>query len=257
MKYAETAPVLSKKNIAAGIWDMELYCPKAAAEAVPGQFVDIKAEGFTLRRPISICGIDKDKGTLRIVFEERGKGTAQIARVNVGECLDIIAPLGHGFELLDKSSKAVMIGGGIGTPPMLPLAQHYGENASVIFGFRNSRAVILKDDVIKAGAELILCTDDGSEGRKGFVTDALADLLSQSKPDIIYACGPMIMLKRIAQAAKDNGIRCQISLEERMACGVGACLGCACVTKQDGEKVYRHVCKNGPVFEAEEVAFDE
>ncbi|MBQ8979063.1 MAG: dihydroorotate dehydrogenase electron transfer subunit [Oscillospiraceae bacterium] len=254
MKFAGPAPIIKKKNIAKGIWDMILYCPEMAGEAVPGQFVNIKADGFTLRRPISICGIDRDKGTLRIVFEVRGKGTGAIADACEGQFLDIVAPLGHGFDLL-SDKKAVIIGGGIGTPPMVPLAQHYGENAKVICGFRNSTAVILQDDMKDTRAEVLLCTDDGSAGRKGFVTDALDEVLARFSPDIIYACGPMVMLRRIADRAEKEGIRCQISLEERMACGVGACLGCACVTKEDDKTVYKHVCKNGPVFEAKEVVF--
>lgn len=255
MKYACLAPIIRKTNISKGIWDMEILCPDAAREAVPGQFVDILAEGYTLRRPISICGIDRDKGTLRIVFEVRGKGTAVISQKEVGSSLDIIAPLGHGFDLLDTDKRAVIIGGGIGTPPMVPLAQHYGANATVIFGFRDARAVILKEDIERTGADMILCTDDGTSGRKGFVTDALDDVLKTLRPDIIYACGPMVMLRRIAERAAKDDIRCQISLEERMACGVGACLGCACVTRQDDKTVYKHVCKNGPVFDAKEVVF--
>ena len=249
-------PIIKKTTLAKEIYDFTILCPEIAAAAVCGQFVNIRAEGFMLRRPISICGIDREKGTLRIVFEVRGNGTKELSSLNEGDLIDIIAPLGgNGFDLLDKDKKAVIIGGGIGNPPMLPIAQHYGSNSVVISGFRNAAAVILQEDFAKTGAETVLCTDDGSAGRKGFVTDALAEQLEKSKPDIIYACGPAVMLKRIVEAAEKYGVRCQVSLEERMGCGVGACLVCACRTIRDGKEFYSHICKDGPVFEGKEVIF--
>ena len=259
MKYTQGLyPIISKKSIAAEIYDMTILCPDVADAAQCGQFVNIKADGFMLRRPISICGIDKEKGTLRIIFEVRGKGTKALSQLSEGQMIDIVAPLGgRGFTLLDKSKKAVIIGGGIGNPPMLPIAEHYGENSVVISGFRNAAAVILQNDFSKTGAETILCTDDGSAGRKGFVTDALNNVLSTEKPDIIYACGPSVMLKKIIATAKEYGVRCEVSLEERMGCGVGGCLVCVCRTIRDGDEYYAHVCKDGPVFNAEEVLFDD
>lgn len=259
MKYTQGCyPVIEKKAVARGIFDMTVHCPEIAEIAAPGQFVNIRAEGFSLRRPISICEIDKDKGNIRLVFEVRGEGTAKISEINAGGLIDIIAPLGgNPFALLDRSAKAVTIGGGIGVPPMLALAGYYNNNCTSIIGFRSADAVILKKDFERTGAQTILCTDDGTAGQKGFVTDALNALLSTDKPDIIYACGPAVMLKRIAAIAKEHNIHCQVSLEERMGCGVGACLVCACRTIRDGEEFYAHVCKDGPVFEAEEVMNDE
>lgn len=259
MKYTQGVyPIISKKSIAAEIYDMTILCPEVAYAAACGQFVNIRVEGFMLRRPISICGIDKDKGTLRIVFEVRGKGTKALSQLSEGDMIDIVAPLGgRGFTLLDSSKKAVIIGGGIGNPPMLPIAEHYGANSVVISGFRNASAAILQKDFAKTGAEVILCTDDGSAGRKGFVTDALAECLEKEKPDIIYACGPGVMLKRIIAQAKNAGVKCEVSLEERMGCGVGSCLVCVCRTIRDGEEYYAHVCKDGPVFDSEEVLFDD
>ena len=149
-----------------------------------------------------------------------------------------------------------MIGGGIGVPPLLQTAAQYGENATAIIGFRNAAAVILKEDFEKNGNHVILCTDDGTAGRHGFVTAALEELLEKETPDLICACGPMPMLRIVAGIAEKKGIECEISLEERMACGVGACLGCACKTrKSDGTEGYSHVCKNGPVFNSKEVVF--
>ena len=247
-------PIIKKTASAKGIFDITVLCPEIAALAEAGQFAQVLAEGFFLRRPISICGIDKQAGTIRLVFEVRGSGTEVISHLNVGENIDIMAPLGHGFTKID--GKAVCIGGGIGVPPMLGIASLYGPDATVITGFRNAAAVILQEDFKAAGCYTILCTDDGSAGIHGFVTTALEQHLQSNKTDIIYACGPMPMLKAVAAMAEKNGIRCEVSLEQRMACGVGACLGCACRTLVNGEEKFRHVCKDGPVFDAREVVFD-
>ncbi len=248
-------PVTEKKAVAKGIFDFTISCKEVAEIAQCGQFVHVAAEGFMLRRPISICDIDKEKGTIRIVFEVRGKGTEKISDIKKGDLIDMIAPLGKGFKILEKGKKAVCIGGGIGTPPMVAVAKEYGENATVISGFRSASAVILQEDFKAQGNNTILCTDDGTAGMKGFVTTALEECLDKEKPDIIYACGPSAMLKAVVDIAKKNGVYCQVSLEERMGCGVGACLVCACKVVKDGEEFYAHVCKDGPVFSAEEVVF--
>ncbi len=248
--------IVSKKALAKGIFDIEVCCPEIAAEAQAGQFAQIAAEGFFLRRPISICEINGDRGTIRFVFEVRGGGTEKLSQLNTGDLIDIIAPLGNGFKYAD-GGKAVCVGGGIGVPPMLGIAQLYGKNATSICGFRNASAAILQDDFEKAGCKTLLCTDDGSAGIKGFVTDALKQEIESEKPDIIYACGPMPMLKAVANIAEENGIECEVSLEQRMACGVGACLVCACLTVKDGKQIHSHVCKDGPVFDSKEVVFGE
>lgn len=250
-------PIVEKKSIAKGMYDIKIYCPHIAKNALPGQFAQVSAEGYFLRRPISICDIDKENGTIRLVFEIRGKGTEKIAELNKGDMIDIIAPLGNGFKVLEKSKKAVCIGGGIGTPPMVGIAKEYGENATVISGFRNASAVILQEDFKKENCKTVLCTDDGSAGNKGFVTDAFVEEINNQKPDIVYACGPMIMLKNITKICEENNIYCQVSLEQRMACGVGACLVCVCRTVKDGQEFNSHVCKDGPVFDSKEVVFDE
>lgn len=254
MKYTQGQYIITEKAaIAREIYSFTIACPEIAAVAAPGQFVHIRAKGFTLRRPISICGINREKGTLRIVFEVRGEGTAELAKLNAGELIDMLAPLGHGFTVDSGFNNVVLIGGGIGTPPMLPLAAAYGSRATAISGFRNASAVILQEDFAKTGAETILCTDDGSAGIHGFVTAPFAELAAKGGIDAVYACGPMPMLKGIAEICKDNDIFCEISLEERMACGIGACLGCACRTLRSDEEYFAHVCKDGPVFNAKEV----
>lgn len=254
MKYTQGKYIIAEKSaIARNIYSFTISCPEIAQVAVPGQFVHIRIGSFTLRRPISICGIDPIKGTLRIVFEIRGEGTSAIADLNKGDVIDMLAPLGHGFTVNPDFKKVILIGGGIGTPPMLPLAKAYGEKAVAISGFRNASAVILQEDFAAAGAETILCTDDGSAGIHGFVTQPLEELVRNGGVDAVFACGPTPMLKRITEICKENSIYCEISLEERMACGIGACLGCACKTKRNDEEYFAHVCKDGPVFKAEEV----
>ena len=248
-------PIAEKAAIAKGVFDLTVKCPEIAADAEAGQFAQIAAEGFFLRRPISICYIDKINGTIRFVFEVRGHGTEKISELNKGDLIDIIAPLGKGFKVIE-GGHAVCIGGGIGTPPMVGIAKAYGENATVISGFRPSSIAILQDDFKALGAETILCTDDGSAGIHGFVTEALKTCLESKKPDIIYACGPMPMLKGIVSIAEEYGIETQVSLEQRMACGVGACLGCVCRTVKDGKEIFSHVCKDGPVFDSKEVDFN-
>lgn len=249
-------PVVRKVACAKQTFDFTIHCPDIAKMAQAGQFVHVKANNFTLRRPISICQIDSQKGDIRIVMEVRGDGTSQIAQTPEGGLLDVMGPLGHGFQLLDSCKAAVVVGGGIGVPPMLQTAIHYGNNALAILGFRSASAAILEEDFQSAGCQVELCTDDGTKGKKGFVTQALKEYLEHSKPSIIYACGPLPMLKGVASLAKEYGVRCQVSMEERMGCGIGACLVCACRTKRsNGEEGFSHVCKNGPVFEAEEVVF--
>lgn len=255
MRYTQGKyPIIKKQAIAAGIFDLTILCKEIAEIAVAGQFVHVLAVGHSLRRPISIASINNEKGTIRIIFEVRGKGTGEISKLNEGELIDMVAPLGgRGFKLLEPDKKAICIGGGIGTPPMLALAEYYGKNATMISGFRNSSIAILQKDFLSTGANAILCTDDGSAGRKGFVTDTLKECLINEKPDIIYACGPHQMLKAIVAIADENKIMTQVSMEERMGCGVGACLVCACKTVRNGEEYMAHVCQDGPVFDSKEV----
>ncbi len=255
MKYIQGKyRIIEKKAIACQMYSFLIECPEVAEVAKPGQFVHILPTGYTLRRPISICGIDKNKGTLRIVFEVRGEGTEEISELNQNELIDMLAPCGNGFTLNENYKKVALVGGGIGTPPMLPLAEFYGEKAVAVTGFRNSSAVILKDEFTKTGAETVICTDDGSAGFHGLVTVPLEEELKKGSMDCIYACGPKPMLKAVSELAEKYSVECQVSLEERMGCGIGACLVCACKTKaQDGSEHFAHVCKNGPVFNSKEV----
>ena len=175
-----------------------------ASKAQPGQFAHLLVPGKTLRRPISICDADPEEGTLRLVFQVRGEGTELLSQFEEGQTVDILAPLGHGFTAGDPSRRAVLVGGGIGVPPLLMAAKPFGKNATVILGFRSRDAVILKEDFEKAGCRVILCTDDGSAGFRGLVTEPLRKVLEEPK-DVVLACGPGPMLKGVAEEAEATG----------------------------------------------------
>lgn len=257
MKYTQGMyPVIKKENLAKDIYSFEIFCPEIASAAKPGQFAQVKVSGKFLRRPVSICEINKEKGTIRLVFAVKGEGTRILAETEKNSNIDILAPLGNGFETDDSFKKVILVGGGIGVPPMVQLSAVYKERASAIIGFRDKAAVILRNEFERNGSEVIVCTDDGSEGIHGFVTSPLEDILSEKSADIIYACGPVPMLKNISAAAKKYNTKCFVSLEERMGCGIGACLVCVCSIKdKNGAEQSLHVCKNGPVFNAEEVVW--
>lgn len=250
MKYdAQLFELVSKEEIARGIFDFRLKNSALSNIAVPGQFAHVLVKGKMLRRPISIC--DVQDGTMRLVFQVKGEGTDLLSRTSVGEQLDVLAPLGRGFSI-EKGKKIAFVGGGIGVPPMLYAAKQ-ADQAVAVLGFRSKEQVILTKDFEAAGCEVLLTTDDGSAGIHGFVTDALRCVIE--KVDGVCACGPLVMLKSVAALAREHAVPCQVSLEERMGCGVGACLVCACKTKKDGKEGFSHVCKDGPVFPAEEVFF--
>ena len=215
----------------------------------PDQFVHVKCgHSRLLRRPISIC--DWEENLLRIVFEVRGEGTEWLSRRKAGDRLDVLGPLGRGFRM-DRAGRYLLVGGGIGVPPMLGCAKWTAERSTAVLGFRSADRAMLSEDFQKSCKEIFLCSDDGSIGRHGFVDAQVRDILEKDKDfTAILACGPRPMLKSVAAVAAEFGVPCQVSMEERMACGVGACLGCA-IQMADG--TMKHVCKDGPVFDAGEV----
>lgn len=253
MKYdVMLCKIVEKKRLTSDIYDFTVAAGKFAQMAKPGQFAHIYVPGKTLRRPISICEINRTTETLRFVFQIRGEGTEQLAYMQPGDTLDILAPLGSGFELGDTSRKAVFVGGGIGVPPLLEAAKVFGENATVLVGFRNQQSAILLADFARNGNRVFLATDDGSAGYHGLVTDCMWNF----EFDVVFACGPLPMLKAVSRVAQERGVPCQVSLEERMACGIGACLGCAVkLRRENGEEYYGHVCKDGPVFDYQKVVW--
>ena len=245
--------IIYQKQPAPGVHDWIVDAEELAKDACPGQFVHVLVPGKTLRRPISICDIDAENGTLRLVFQERGEGTEILGQKKLGDTLDLLGPLGHGFDLGDTSRRALFVGGGIGVPPLLAAARSFGKNATVVLGFQNKESVILARDFALAGCQVFVATDDGSMGFQGLVTDCARQY---ADVDVLFACGPKPMLKSLLTLAEEKQIPAQFSLEERMACGVGACLGCATKTIVDGKEQYLHVCKNGPVFDSRSIVWE-
>ena len=247
-------PLVRKVSPREGLFDFTVSCPEIARQATPGQFVMVRCEGFTLRRPISICDAQGD--LLRFVIEVRGEGTAWLAEVSEGTSLDILGPQGKGFDLGDTSRPVVFAGGGIGVFPLLYASRQFGTQATVLLGFRTAEMIALTDDFQAAGVDLRIATDDGTAGHHGLVTELLAARLNEGPCAEIFACGPHPMLRAVAMEAMGRNIPCQVSLEQRMACGMGACLGCAYkVRRADGSENYAHVCTDGPVFDARKVVW--
>ncbi len=218
----------------------------------PGQFIHIACGPHFLRRPISVCTCrsEEPEDLVGIVFQVRGEGTRWLAERQEGDTLDVLGLLGNGFSMV-HGGRYLLAGGGIGVPPLYGCAQYAGGQAHAVLGFRSEKQVILADAFEDICEGVSLCTDDGSVGIKGFVHEQVEEILRKDKDfTAILACGPKPMLRGVAQAAARYGIPCQVSMEERMACGVGACLGCA-VSMADG--TMKHVCKDGPVFDALEV----
>lgn len=220
----------------------------------PGQFVHVKCgEGLLLRRPISVCSCQEDSPSdlLSVVFEVRGEGTQWLAERTVGEELDVLGMAGNGFKAV-PGGRYLLVGGGIGIPPMLGCAQYVGKgNTTAVLGGRSKEKIILQEQFNDECAKVLIATDDGSLGHHGFVDALVRQELEQDKGyDAVLACGPKPMLRTVAKVAEELGVPCQVSMEERMGCGIGACLVCAC-DMNDGSR--KHVCKDGPVFDSKEV----
>ena len=248
------APVLSNIEIAPGFFDIRLETPQVQQTGA-GQFYQILCDGKPLRRPISVCGFDKEKNILRMVYQIRGEGTAWLATVKSGDMLDLLGPLGHGFSITGAQNP-VFVGGGIGTPPMLGAAALCGGKADAILGYRTAGAAILLEDFEKVCRKVYTATDDGTLGHHGLVTDLLKERLAEGPCDLICACGPTPMLKAVSAMAIERDIKCQVSLEQRMGCGIGACVCCVCkVGNPNDPASIRHaqVCRYGPVIDAKEV----
>ena len=255
MKKQEICKLIKKREIADGIFDFTIESADIAAAAQCGQFLHIACGGDTfLRRPISIC--DASNGEVRFIFEVKGEGTKLLAKKEIGDEIDIVGPLGHGFEIKQTVRKPIVIGGGIGVFPLYKLTKQL-TNATVFLGFRNKSRVVMEDEFDAVSSMTIVGTDDGSYGYNGYIASAMEGYLNLNECDMIYSCGPMPMLRAVKKIAEERGIPCQISLEQRMGCGIGACLACACETKKDGTERYAKVCTNGPVFYSEEVTLND
>ena len=253
----EDAVILSQERIAQDIYSMWIRT-EAAQTAVPGQFLSMYTNDGSklLPRPISICEINRTDGSLRVVYRVTGRhtGTELFSRMQEGDTIPVIGPLGNGFPYEKAQGKRVfLIGGGIGVPPILELAKQMKcDKKQIIVGYRD-RETFLKDEFEQNG-EVYISTEDGSVGTKGNVMDAIRE--NALGADIIYACGPTPMLRAVKAYAEENGIECYISLEERMACGIGACLACVCKSKERDHHTNvnnKRICKDGPVFLSTEV----
>ncbi|OFW46749.1 MAG: hypothetical protein A2163_07310 [Actinobacteria bacterium RBG_13_35_12] len=262
--------ILSKEEVAPNIFLIKLSAPSVAQDALPGQFIHIKCSKDNyplLRRPLSIHRIDKEKGEIFILFQAVGEGTKLLADRTIGDDLDITGPIGNGFNIYPESRKIMIVGGGIGVAPLLALCEEsirQGSEVRVLIGAQKKELVIGEENFRKLGVKVDVATDDGSYQYKGLVTDLLEGSIREGwLADQIFACGPKLKLKKVVEVSSKAHIDCQVSLEERMACGVGACLGCVCKIKTKDKKEdkvkyeFKRVCVDGPIFEGSEVVWDD
>ena len=237
--------IISNEKIAKNVMQM-IVKGDTSQLTKPGQFINIKLDGFFLRRPISVCDYDSD--TITIIYKIVGHGTENMATMKAGDKLDILVGLGNGFDTKKSGDVPVLIGGGVGIPPMYNLCKNLlagGKKPKVILGFNAKDEIFYEKEFKDLGVDTFVSTVDGSYGTKGFVTDVIKTL----EYDYFYTCGPMPMFNAIEKVAKTSG---QYSFEERMGCGFGACMGCSCKTKYGNKRI----CKDGPVLEREEIIWD-
>ncbi|MDO4605558.1 MAG: dihydroorotate dehydrogenase electron transfer subunit [Helcococcus sp.] len=233
--------ILSNIEIAKDTFEMEIAF-KNSENIKPGQFINIKVPGFTLRRPISISSVEKD--SVKIIFKILGKGTLEMSKFEKGMMIDILGPLGHPFNIHEDKEKILIIGGGVGVPPLYEVAKIYrklNKKVIVALGFNDYKSIFLRKAFEELGCKVYVSTMDGSYGEKGNVIELIE---KYNLNGFVYSCGPEIMLKAVESKFKDG----YVSYESRMACGIGTCMGCVCKDKKNSEKYYR-ICKEGPVFE--------
>lgn len=248
-----TAKVVSQEALTEDVFSMWIQVDEIAKAAKPGQFISVYTRDASklLPRPISICEIDRALGRLRIVYRVVGAGTEEFSAYQAGDEITVMGPLGNGFPLEIKGRKAFLIGGGIGIPPMLELAKELDCEKQMILGYRD---VLFLNQEFEPYGTVCVATEDGSAGTKGNVIDAIR--ANGLEADVMFACGPTPMLRALKAYALEQGIECWLSLEEKMACGIGACLACMCQSADVDEHSQVHnkrICKDGPVFRAEEV----
>ena len=236
--------IVSNRPLTECVWQMVLAGDTQYLTA-PGQFVNIAIEGCYLRRPISVC--DYDEQSITLIYKVVGRGTEIMSRMQVGEKLDVLTGLGNGFSLSAATERPLLVGGGVGVPPLYNLARKLktaGKKVQVVLGFNRADEIFYADEFEALGVDVHIATVDGSVGVKGFVTDAMKAL----EFDYIYTCGPLPMLKAIYNASECDG---EFSFEERMGCGFGACMGCSCQTTKGSKRI----CKEGPVLKRDEIIF--
>jgi dihydroorotate dehydrogenase electron transfer subunit len=253
MPVDEKVKILDHKKLALPYFKLTLFSEFISKNAQPGQFVQVGIPGVFLRRPLSVHGVNPKDKTFELLYEVIGPGTRALSQLKINQELDVLGPLGSGFKI--ESGKAVLVAGGMGIAPLCFLAKEFlrkNKAISVLIGAKSSALVLCEELLKKLGAQVSVATEDGSYGHKGLVTDLLFSQLTTHNSQLsstIYSCGPCAMLKEVASLAKKKQVPCQISLEAYMACGIGACLGCAVETKSG----YKMACKDGPVFNSEEI----
>lgn len=257
------AELVRKEQLKPNIFKYSVKAPSIVKNSKPGHFIEIRVSDQTepfLRRPISIHNLDREEGILEFIFQVKGKGTEILSKKEIGSQIDIIGPLGYGTFKYEGYENIAIIGGGIGVFPLYELAKcakENNKNVNTYLGFRSKEFVLLEEEFKNVSDKVILTTDDGSYSKKGFAINYLEKDIEEGKIDSIYACGPLPMLKAVQKLAVEKGLPCQISLEEKMGCGLGVCLGCAVKTAKSSKEApeYVHVCKAGPVFSAKDVEF--
>jgi len=250
--------IIASEKISPDIFSLKIKAPQAASVCRPGQFMMVHLDrgDMILPRPISICDCDREKGIITLVYRIVGGGTKHLSELTAGYELRLTGPFGNGFTIEDGLKKALLVGGGIGTPPLILLLKELnsrGVESEVYLGFRDTS--VLAKDFEELGAKVYIATDSGGEGYRGNVVDLLGKLPPEA--DEIFSCGPKPMLRGLAQWALERRIPCQICLEERMACGVGSCVGCVVERAGAAQPKYLKVCCEGPVFYAGRVVLDE
>lgn len=256
--------IVGAEKITSLVHKITVKSPYVCQNAKPGQFVNIKCnEGLSmiLRRPISIANVDKDNNTFDIFYQIRGGGTECLSQKKAGQELNFIGPLGNPFDISEQYKNIAVVGGGIGIFPLYYILKNKKTaNRSAFLGFRSKEHIALEKEFQEVTDNFIITTDDGSCGEKGLITHMFEEDLKKHKYDIIYTCGPLPMMKKVVELADIHNIKCQISMEQRMGCGIGACLVCACKIKSkksDQSWEYGHVCKDGPVFWSDQVILEE
>ncbi|MGP1361863.1 MAG: dihydroorotate dehydrogenase electron transfer subunit [Candidatus Fimenecus sp.] len=255
MKFQELCEIKTIKKLIEDTVKMTIHSSNISKNIKPGMFLNILCGDNILRRPISVLSSDKLTGLVSFAFQIKGEGTRWLSNRKEGEYIDVLGPLGNPFEI-DNNVHNIFVGGGIGVPPIIFAANSCKKNSSVILGFRNKERIILLDE-LNSENDIFILTDDGSFGEKGFVNIALEKELNKYENSTIYACGPDIMLKKVVETANKFNAKSYVSLESRMACGLGACLCCATKIKIGNEIEYKHICKDGPIFLGQEVVFDD
>ncbi len=254
-------PILNIKYISHSIFSITVKSAYIAKNAAAGQFISIRCTDdlYTLlRRPISICYVNTEKETFDIVVEVRGKGTKALCSKRAGCKLDFLGPLGKPFYMSSRYEKIAVVGGGIGIfPLLLLLEQSKADIRHAFLGFKDKESMVLLKEFEKFSTHLVISTDDGSYGVKGTITNVFDRFAQNGNVDIIYTCGPLPMMKKVVDIAERSGIKCQVSLEQRMGCGIGACLVCACKVRRGNDWQYGHVCKDGPVFWSDDVILED